>query len=152
MKLSKQQQIMTNRTAAPAVKIFFRTEGKISLLIELNKLKGGENMTEKEHLEKWLSELKEEQDRYTNQIKNYRLKRTDLSIKRQVLQELMFQHSTESHNIKDYLGYDTVAAELAKLNSDDHGQEEILLQEKLYTLALAIQKLENRLEHMDTPA
>lgn len=109
-------------------------------------------MTEKEHLEKWLLELKEEQDRYTTQIKNYRLSRTDLSIKRQVLQELMFQHSTESHSIKEHLSYDTVAAELAILNSDDHEQEEILLQEKLYALALAIQKLENRLEHMDTPA
>lgn len=109
-------------------------------------------MTEKEHLEKWLLELNDERDRYTTQLGTYHFQKTDLHIKRRMLQQMMFQHDTESVNIGEHLNFDSVNDELAILNSDDHKQEERLLQEKIHTLALAIQKIEHNLKYMNTPA
>lgn len=105
-------------------------------------------MTEKEHLERWLAELQEEEKNHSTQLEIYRLNEAGLEVKRRLMQQLAFEYGDVA-SFNEHLGFNEVKSELAELQSEAQQQEENRLREKIHVLKLTIQKIESYLKHMN---
>lgn len=111
---------------------------------------------EKEYLEDWLAELKNEVEGYEATLEESDSKKVELRLQKSILDTFLIQSKysveEEKAKFKNHFDYDEISEEYKELNSDEKAEEEAELREKIHFNQIVMERIETILQQINTPA